>query len=130
MGEVDTVAQDLVKKDPNSFDGHRILAALAFVNARQNYSTGQAEAGKTSLKTAIAEFRKADAAKPGQTPIKMSLAEALVARPRIPGSGKDLPRAHHQGQGAQPAVSPALPDFHCPESHPGCRERPETCGHE
>src|SRR6478672_4638430 len=88
MGEVDTVAQDLVKKDPNSFDGHRILAALAFVNARQNYSTGQTEAGKTSLKTAIAEFRKADAAKPGQTPIKMSLAEALVADRDFPEAEK------------------------------------------
>ena len=88
MGEVDTVAQDLVKKDANSFDGHRLLAAVAFLNARQNFSTGHVETGRTFLKTAIAEFRKADAAKPDQSPIKLALAEALIADRDFPEAEK------------------------------------------
>lgn len=88
MADVDAVGQDLVKKDPNSYDGHRILAALAFVNARQAYATGHAEAARTYLKATIAEFRKADTAKPDQIPIKTALAEALVADRDFAGAEK------------------------------------------
>jgi len=77
--DVENVAQDLLKKDPNSFDGHRLLGSVAYVKARQAYSTSHAEAGKDYLETAVAELRKADAAKPGQLPIRLALAEVLTA---------------------------------------------------
>jgi tetratricopeptide (TPR) repeat protein len=78
MAEVENVGQDLLKKDPKSFDGHRLLAAVNFVNARTAYSTSQLELGKAYLKTSIEEFRKADAAKPGQTGIRLALAQVLM----------------------------------------------------
>jgi tetratricopeptide (TPR) repeat protein len=79
--DVENVAQDLLKKDPNSFDGHRLLATTEFINARQAYATSQQDAGKTHLQTSIEEFRKADAAKPGQTPVRLALAQVLSAPP-------------------------------------------------
>jgi tetratricopeptide (TPR) repeat protein len=84
MADVETVAKDLLKKDPNSFDGHRLLASVAFVNARMAYSTMQADVGKADLQTSVEEFRKADAAKPGQTQIRLALADVLMA-PAIKG---------------------------------------------
>jgi tetratricopeptide (TPR) repeat protein len=84
MAEVEGVAQDLLKKDPKSYDGHRLLASVAFVNARQAYATSNGELGKAYLETSIEEFRKADTAKPGQIAIRLALAEVLMA-PAIKG---------------------------------------------
>jgi tetratricopeptide (TPR) repeat protein len=88
MTDVNNVAQELLKKDPNSFDGHRLMAALGFINARQAFNTGQPDAARTFLQSTIAEFRKADAAKPGQVPIKAALAEALMADRDYPEAEK------------------------------------------
>src|SRR5262249_5346626 len=52
MADVGVVAQDLLKKDPKSFDGHRLLASVAYVNAREAYNTAQPEVGKAYLQTA------------------------------------------------------------------------------
>jgi tetratricopeptide (TPR) repeat protein len=86
--EVDAVANGLLKKDPNSFDGHRLLAARAFAEARQAYTTNQGELGRTHLQKAIEEFRKADAAKPGQTNIRLALAASLIFNREVPEAEK------------------------------------------
>ena len=49
MDDVDTVAQELLKKDPNSFDGHRLLASAAYVKPGRLIRVAQTEAGKEFL---------------------------------------------------------------------------------
>src|SRR5260370_5541168 len=84
LEEVDAVAKDLLKKDPKSFDGHRVAGALAFSNARAAYNERQPDAGKAFLKSAVEEFRKANAAKPDDMPTQIALADSLILEQDFP----------------------------------------------
>lgn len=79
LSEVETIARDLLKRDPNSYDGHRLTGDLTFVLAQESFRTAQREHGKEQIAAAIAAYRRADAVKPGQTPLRMALARALAA---------------------------------------------------
>lgn len=76
--EVETVAQDLLKKDPKSVDGHRMMAALANINAQHAFAGGHIDTGRTELKNAIAEFHAALAGKPGDVPMLFGLGQSLA----------------------------------------------------
>jgi len=71
--------EQLLKRDPNSFDGHRLSGDLFFVRVADALRTAQKEQAKANLDQAIAEYRKADAIKPGQVGIQMQLARAQSA---------------------------------------------------
>ena len=78
LNEVDTVARDLLKNDANSYDGHRLSADLLFVSAQETFRTANRERGMQLVRDAIGEYRRADAIKPGQIPLRMALARALA----------------------------------------------------
>ena len=80
LDEVDGYCKQLLQRDPNSFDGHRLTGDLNFVRATLAYRSSsldeKAQAPKL-LETAVTEYRRADAIKPGQQGLVMQLARAL-----------------------------------------------------
>jgi tetratricopeptide (TPR) repeat protein len=100
MDEVDKFIADLLKRDPNSFDGHRLLGDLNYYKATEAYNkAGEAEKnqhaeegkqrrqeGVAFLDAAVAEYRKADSIKPGQQGVSMQLARALAAKGDFTGA--------------------------------------------
>lgn len=76
--EAETIAKGLLQKDPNSYDGHRLMGEAHFLRARDALATTvRREEGQQSLRAAIAEFRKANFIKPNQTPLMIALARVL-----------------------------------------------------
>ncbi len=79
LEEVEGYIKQLLKRDPNSYDGHRLSGDLNFVQSASFVRTGQKDPARLSLQQAIAEYRKADSIKPAQTGVDMQLARALSA---------------------------------------------------
>lgn len=79
LEEVDSNIKQLLARDANSFDGHRLLGDLNFVRAQQDYASSNRDQGKQELDTALAEYRKADAVKPGQQGVLMQIARVDTA---------------------------------------------------
>jgi tetratricopeptide (TPR) repeat protein len=73
-GEVDDLSAKLLKRDPKSFDGHRIRGQLAVVT------------GKPA--DAVLEFEKANAIRPLDQQLVISYFEALAATNRMPEADK------------------------------------------
>jgi tetratricopeptide (TPR) repeat protein len=86
LDEVDQNIKDLLARDPNSWDGHRLLGDLSYVRAGRAYNTSRRDEGKAQLTTAIAEYRRAESIKPGQEGVEMQLARALAADGDYTGS--------------------------------------------
>jgi len=79
LTEVDGIIKELLQRDPNSFDGHRLAADLDFVRAQSSAHAGQTEKTEEQLTAAIAEYRKAIAIKTPAAALKVQLARALAA---------------------------------------------------
>src|SRR5262245_12361904 len=72
-------AEDLVKADPKSFDGHRLNGRLSFVRAQDAASKRNEQKMKDHLQNAAAEFRIAHSFKPNRTDVIVYLARVLTA---------------------------------------------------
>lgn len=79
LDESASYVQQLLKRDPNSFDGHRLSGDLFFVRAADALRTGQKEQAKANLDQSVTEYRRAEAIKPEQVGIQMQLARAQAA---------------------------------------------------
>jgi tetratricopeptide (TPR) repeat protein len=86
MDEVETFTKELLKRDPNSFDGHRLVGDLNYSRATSAYKNKHPEEGATYLAQATAEYFKADSIKPGQPLISMQLARSLAAKADFAGA--------------------------------------------
>ncbi|MBV9508502.1 MAG: tetratricopeptide repeat protein [Acidobacteriia bacterium] len=86
LEEVAGYTKELLKRDPNSYEGHRLSADLAYVRATAAFRSNLKDDGKAFLDLAIAEYRKADTVKPRQTAVEMQLARALAAAGDFAGS--------------------------------------------
>ncbi|MGA2136446.1 MAG: tetratricopeptide repeat protein [Bryobacteraceae bacterium] len=86
LTEVEGVTKELLQRDANSFDGHRLTADLNFVRAQASFHAGRPEQTEKMLDTAIAEYRKAGTIKPPTPALKMQLARALAASRQFPES--------------------------------------------
>jgi tetratricopeptide (TPR) repeat protein len=86
--EVGDFCKDLLKRDPNSYDGHRLTGDLDYAEAIDAFKVANKEAGSALLDQSIAEYRKADAIKPGQTGVVMQLAKALEVETQFPEAEK------------------------------------------
>jgi tetratricopeptide (TPR) repeat protein len=78
LDEVDDFARDFLRRDPNSFAGHRLTGDLLFVAAQKAQSSTHPQETKKLLASAIEEYRKANAAKTGQANALASLARTLA----------------------------------------------------
>jgi tetratricopeptide (TPR) repeat protein len=80
MDEVEKFTKELIKRDPNSYDAHRLIGDLNYSRATDAYRNKHPEEGQEFLTGAIEEYRKADSIKPGQEGVTMQLARALAAK--------------------------------------------------
>jgi tetratricopeptide (TPR) repeat protein len=103
LDEADTLAKKLLARDPNSYDGHRLTGDVFFSRAIAAARTGRKEEGVQFLKQAVEEYRKADAAKPGQQGVNMQLARALTAQGDLAAAEqlyRNIIDRDHSAQGA------------------------------
>ena len=85
--DADNIATEFLSRDQNSFDGHRLKGDVHFVNAIYQ-SRGDANQAKTTLESAIQEYRRADQIKPGQSAVQLALARTLAANGQFEESEK------------------------------------------
>lgn len=76
LSEVEGVIKELLQRDPNSFDGHRLNGDLAFVRAQIASRDGKSDEAAAQLNGAIAEYRKAIAIHAPSAALRMQLARA------------------------------------------------------
>lgn len=86
MEEVEDFTKQILARDPNSYDGHRLIADIHYTKATEAYRTKRDEAGHEELLSAITEYRKADSIKSGQQGVSMQLARALAANSQFADS--------------------------------------------
>jgi tetratricopeptide (TPR) repeat protein len=84
MDDVETYTKELLKRDANSYDGHRLTGDLHFTRALEANQTKRSDVAKQELEEAITEYRTADAAKPGQQGVMMQLARTLTFHGNLP----------------------------------------------
>jgi tetratricopeptide (TPR) repeat protein len=79
LDEVGVFCNQLLQRDPNSYDGHRLTGDLDYARATERFKVARRDEGRDFLDKAIAEYRKAEAIKPGQVGVVMQLARVLAA---------------------------------------------------
>ena len=84
LSEVEGITKELLQRDPNSYDGHRLTADLDFVRAQASFHEGRPEQTEKLLTAAIAEYRKAISIRTPSAALKMQLARALAAYRQFP----------------------------------------------
>ncbi len=80
LDEVDGYVQQLLKRDANSFDGHRLAGDLNFIRVNEALRNSQREQAIKYLDEAIGEYRKADAITPGTRGVSLQLARAVATK--------------------------------------------------
>ncbi|HEY1218937.1 MAG: tetratricopeptide repeat protein [Bryobacteraceae bacterium] len=80
MAETEKYIKELLARDANSYDGHRLYGDFNFVSAQLALRTGRKDEGTSLLDTAQTEYEKANAAKPGQTAVTMELARVAAEK--------------------------------------------------
>jgi tetratricopeptide (TPR) repeat protein len=80
MDDVATYSGQLLDHDPQSFDGHRLTADLAYVRAYGQYQLGRREEWLKEVNAAIDEYSKANSIKSGHPATLMQLARAHAAK--------------------------------------------------
>jgi tetratricopeptide (TPR) repeat protein len=86
LAEVDQNIKDLLARNANSWDGHRLKGDLAFIHALQAYQTANKEELKRQTDLAISEYRTAESIKPGQVTVEMQLARAVASGGDLAGA--------------------------------------------
>jgi len=77
MDEVLGYCSLLLKRDPNSFEGHRLTGDVDFVRGVEAFKTARRDDGAALMDAAIAEYRTANGLKADQQGVLMQLARAL-----------------------------------------------------
>ena len=94
MDEVEGFTKELLKRDPNSFDGHRLIGDLNYSRATDGVSRASTmKTARSCWKPPTEEYRKADSIKPGQQGVSMQLARALAAKARFAERRGVVPQA-------------------------------------
>jgi tetratricopeptide (TPR) repeat protein len=80
IDEVEKFSSELLKHDPNSFDGHRIAADLSFFRAMEAVKAAKRTEAMESLDAALKEYNRANEIKPNQVGVLMQLARTYGAK--------------------------------------------------
>ncbi len=84
--EVEGYCTKILKRDPNSFDGHRLMGHLDYARAIGFLQVSEKEEAMDMLTQALEEFRKADAVKPGDPLVQLQMARALAGKGDVAGA--------------------------------------------
>jgi tetratricopeptide (TPR) repeat protein len=80
MKEAGKNCDELLARDANSFDGHRLKGDWKYVAAIAELEVKRTEEGRKDLDEALTEYRKADSIKPGDQGVTLQIAEVLVVK--------------------------------------------------
>lgn len=78
VAEVQAMANDLLKRNPNGWEGHKLSGDLTMLDVAAKYRAGKNPEARQSLAGAISEYRTALAVKPKDMVLSMALARTLV----------------------------------------------------
>jgi tetratricopeptide (TPR) repeat protein len=78
LDEVRTIKDMLLRRNPNSFEGTKLLGELTLNDAMVLSRKGKTQEAKTKIEDAIATYRKALNLKPGDTTTMMALGKTLA----------------------------------------------------
>jgi tetratricopeptide (TPR) repeat protein len=79
LDEVEKFCEQLLKRDPNSFDGHRLKGDLLLARSAMEFKVARKEEAESLLKTSITEYERANTIKGGDDGVVMQLARASSA---------------------------------------------------
>jgi tetratricopeptide (TPR) repeat protein len=79
LGEAETMVEAILKKQPDSFDGNRLVGDLAFVRARQAAAARNAEEAAKLVQAATAAYQKANSIKANQPNLLLALGRSYAA---------------------------------------------------
>jgi tetratricopeptide (TPR) repeat protein len=79
LDEVEQNCEKLLKRDDNSFDGHRLKGDLLLARSAMEFKVAHKEEAESLLKTAIAEYDRANTLKGSDDGVMMQLARANSA---------------------------------------------------
>ena len=105
MAEAEKYVKELLARDSNSYDGHRLNGDFNFLRAQDALKTGRLDEGTSLLNTAQAEYEKADAAKPGQTGVAMQMARVATEKRKPEEADKIYRRVIEKDKTFQAAYS-------------------------
>jgi len=83
MQEVQNYIKELLARDANSYDGHRLSGDYAFSQAFIAFSMANNDQGRKAVAEALEEYQKANAIRPKQRELQMQMARALWAENRL-----------------------------------------------
>jgi len=78
--EIEKTIEGLLKRDPNSYDAHRLNGDLHFGRALVLVKESKSEEALKMVNMAIAEYEKADSAKPNQLGVLLQLARSHAGK--------------------------------------------------
>lgn len=76
--EVQTNIDGLLKRNPNSWQGHKLSGDLSMLDTASKFRNNQPNEAKKALENSISEYRKALAGSPGDYVITLALGRTLV----------------------------------------------------
>ena len=88
LDEVEDYCKKLLDRDPNSYDGHRLLGDLKFRRALDLLRVAQRPEALSLFNEALDEFNKANTVKPGDPGVLMQMARCLAAKQDGAGAEK------------------------------------------
>ncbi|MCU1274567.1 MAG: Tetratricopeptide 2 repeat protein [Bryobacterales bacterium] len=78
LGEVNRISSEFIKRNPNSYEGHKLEGDLALFEAINASKSGANDNAKRQLETAAGEYRRALAVEPKELSPQLSLARTLM----------------------------------------------------
>jgi tetratricopeptide (TPR) repeat protein len=93
LEEVDGYCNIMLKRDPKSFNGHRLRGDADFVRAEEALKVANKEESMRLFGEAFDEFSQAEAVKPDDQGLAMQLAKALVMLGKYPEAEQELNKA-------------------------------------
>ena len=77
VNDVEQIAKNFLKQDPNSYEGHKLIADLTFARAISEYKRNEVLSSKKSMEETIGAYRKTLEIRPGEPSVMLSLARTL-----------------------------------------------------
>jgi tetratricopeptide (TPR) repeat protein len=79
LDEVEKYCEQLLKRDANSFDGHRLKGDLLLARSAMEFKVARKDEAESLIKESVAEYERANSIKAGDDGVVMQLARASSA---------------------------------------------------
>jgi tetratricopeptide (TPR) repeat protein len=105
LDEVSQNIKDLLARDPNSYDAHRMSGDLNFIYAIQSAQRAERDQFKQQMQESMAQYNKANAIKPDQDAVLVQMARVAKYSGDFAGSEQHYTRAISKDKTLQTAYN-------------------------